>query len=114
MQHPSLIERSVGATLRAFSKGQVTREEAELDLIELIASQMVGKTDYIVAVVGYYVKALLDAVSRGHIDFTAAFETLVDAALTGAEYNIPLSARLATPFLKARTDSGMDRVTPIA
>lgn len=98
MQHPSLIERSVGATLRAFSNGRITIEEAELDLVELIASQMVGKTDYAVAVIAYYVRAVLKSLSRHKISTVEAFETIVDGAIGAAEGKEPVSARLASPF----------------
>lgn len=109
MQHPSLIERSVGATLRAFTNGKVTPEEAELDLVELIASQIVGKTDYAVAVIGFYVRAVLKAVSHRRIDPTEAFETFVEAAIGAGEDREPVSLRLAQPFAKARSTGDGDR-----
>ncbi len=103
MQHPSLIERSVGATLRAFSKGQVTFEEAELDLVELIANQMIGKTDYAVAVIAYYVRAVLKSLSRHRISALEAFETIVDSAIGAAEGREPVSSRLARPFFTMKS-----------
>jgi hypothetical protein len=95
MQHPSLIERSVGATLRAYLDRQLTPEEAEFDLVELIATQIFGKTDYAVAVIGYYVRNMLKGLSNGKIGFVQAFESLVDAALIASDGNTPVSSCLA-------------------
>ena len=98
--HPALIERSVGATLSAFSRGQLAHEEAELDLVELITSQIVGKTDYAVAVIGYYVRAVLKALAQKQIDLPDVFDALVDAAAEGG--HATASLRLSEPLSKLR------------
>lgn len=106
--HPSLVERSVGAILKAFSRGQVTLEEAELDLTELLATQMIGKTDYCVAVIGFYVRAVLKALASRQIDLPDAFDTFVDAAIAASGGTGRVSAQLAQPFARLRRgeDSG--------
>lgn len=98
--HPALIERSVGATLNAFSRGQLAHEEAELDLVELITSQIVGKTDYSVAVIGFYVRAVLKALARRQIDLPDVFDALVDAAAEGG--HTTASLRLSEPLSRLR------------
>lgn len=95
MQHPSLLERAVGATLRTFSRGEVTQEEAELDLVELIACQIIGKTDYTVATVGFYVRSIMKALSERRMAVEQAYETFVDAAIAAGEGEVPVTTRLA-------------------
>ncbi len=100
--HPTLIERSVGATLCAFSRGQVTHEEAEMDLVELVTSQIVGKTDYAVAVIGFYVRTVLKAMADKQVDLPDAFDAFVDAAVIGANGHMPVSLRLSEPLTRLR------------
>ena len=100
--HPALIERSVAATLRALSRGQLTHEEAELDLIELVASQISGKTDYAVAVIGFYVRAVLKAFARKQIDLPDVFDALVDAVAAGNRGHMPASQCLSAPLARLR------------
>ncbi|MFT4075134.1 MAG: hypothetical protein QM647_06340 [Asticcacaulis sp.] len=100
--HPALIERSVGATLRTLSRGQMTREEATLDLIELIASQIVGKTDYAMAVIGYYVRAVLNGYADNHIALADAFDAFTDAAAEAGHGHVAVSLRLSQPLLGLR------------
>jgi hypothetical protein len=100
--HPALIERSVGATLSAFSRGQLAHEEAEIDLIEVVTSQIVGKTDYAVAVIGYYVRAVLRAYVRKQIDMADVFDAFVDATAAGSQGHMPASLCLSQPLSRLR------------
>ncbi len=100
--HPSLIERSAGATLGAFSRGQMGHEEAEMDLVELIASQIDGKTDYAVAVLGFYVRAVLKAMTQKQIDLPDVFDAVVDAAAAAGEGHMPASLKLSEPLCRLR------------
>lgn len=102
LTHPSLIERSVGATLSAFARGYVPSEEAEMDIVELIAGQIDGKTDYAMAVIGYYVRAILKAYDSRQIEFPDAFDTFVDAAIAGQGGHTCVSERLAEPIVRLR------------
>lgn len=95
--HPSLIERSVGATLCSFSQGRLTFEEAALDLFELVSMQINGRTHYSMAVIGYYVRAILTGMGRKEIDLPDAFDAFVDAAAVGAEGAPSVAGRLAQP-----------------
>ncbi len=93
--HPSLVERSIGATLKAYKNGQLRLEEAELDLVELIANQITGKTDYAVAVLGFYVRAVLKAFARRQIDLPDAFDAVADAVAIAEHGHMPASLRLS-------------------
>lgn len=98
--HPALIERSVGATLTAFSRGQLAHEEAEMDLVEVITGQILGKTDYAVAVIGFYVRAMLKAFALRQIDFPDVFDAMVDAAAENG--HATASLRLSEPLSRLR------------
>jgi hypothetical protein len=100
--HPALIERSVGATLCSFSRGKLTSEEAALDLFELISGQINGRTHYSMAVIGYYVRAILAGMSNREIDLPDAFDAFVDAAVAGAEGHSLVTIRLAQPLSSVR------------
>ncbi len=100
--HPGLIERSVGATLREFSTGRITHEEAEFDLVELIANQITGKTDYAVAVIGFYIRAVLKAMAERRIDMADVFDACVDAAAACTQGHMPASRCLAEPLNRLR------------
>ena len=98
--HPTLIERSVGSTLCAFKAGRMTIDEAALDLIELIASQIVGRTNYAMAVIGYYVRAVLKALAEKQLELPDVFDAIVDAAMEGARGHVAASSRLAQPIAR--------------
>ena len=100
--HPLLIERSVGATLCAFQRGQVTPEEAELDLVELISTQISGRTSYATAVIGFYVRANLKSLAAKQIALADVFDTMVDAAAEAAHGHIPATVKLSQSFIGAR------------
>ena len=96
--HPSLIERSVGATLCAFARGRIGFEEAHLDLTELVATQIVGKTPFSIAAIGYYVRAVLKALMEHKVALADVFDALVDAAAVGSEDHRAVTLRLAEPL----------------
>lgn len=98
--HPTLIERSVGSTLCAFKSGRITLDEASLDLVELIANQIVGRTNYAVAVLGYYVRKALEALADRQIDLSDVFDAIVDAAMEGPQGHVAASSRLAQPLAR--------------
>ncbi|HTN41915.1 MAG TPA: hypothetical protein VLZ84_12230 [Asticcacaulis sp.] len=100
--HPALIERSVGATLTGFSNGRLTYEEAVLDLFELICAQINGKTYYSMAVIGYYVRAILKSLAANNLDLADAFDAFVDAAAEGANGQAPVTIRLARSLSATR------------
>lgn len=100
--HPALIERSVGSTLCSFSRGKLTSEEAALDLFELVSSQINGRTHYSMAVLGYYVRAILNGMSNREIALADAFDAFVDAAIVGTQGHSSVTARLAQPLSTAR------------
>lgn len=100
--HPALIERSVGATLTEFSNGRLTYEEAVLDLFELICTQMNGKTYYSMAVIGYYVRAILNSLAAKDIHLADAFDAFVDAAAEGSNGQAPVTIRLAKSLAHTR------------
>ncbi len=100
--HPALIERSVGATLGAFSRGHLGHEEAEFDLVEVIASQINGKTDYAMAVLGFYVRAVLKAMVEKQIDQADVFDAVVDAAAAAGGGHMPASLKLSETLCRLR------------
>ena len=100
--HPSLIERSCGATLGALSRGHLAHEEAEMDLVELITSQIDGRTDYAVAVIGFYVRAVLKAMVQKRIDQADVFDAVVDAAAAAGQGHMPASLKLSEPLSRLR------------
>jgi|GEM_PF-6761687 hypothetical protein len=93
--HPTLIERSVGSTLCAFKAGRLTMDEAALDLIEIVASQIVGRTNYAMAVIGYYVRTALKALADKKLELPDVFDAIVDAAMEGPRGHVAASTRLA-------------------
>lgn len=100
MTHPTLIERSVGSTLCAFKAGRLTLDEAALDLVEVIASQIVGKTNYAMAVIGYYVRRALTALADNKLDLPDVFDAIVDAAMEGPQGHVAASRKLAQPITR--------------
>lgn len=100
MTHPTLIERSVGSTLCAFKAGRLTIDEAAMDLVEVIASQIVGKTNYAMAVIGYYVRRALVAMADNKLDLPDVFDAVVDAAMDGRRGHVAASRRLAEPITR--------------
>jgi hypothetical protein len=103
MTHPTLIERSVGATLCAFKAGLLTIDEAALDLVEVIASQIVGKTYYAMAVIGFYVRKALEALAEQQLDLPDVFDAVVDAAMEGPHGHVAASSKLAEPITRLQT-----------
>jgi hypothetical protein len=100
--HPALIERSVGSTLCSFSRGKLTFEEAALDLFEVVSSQISGRTHYSMAIIGYYVRAILAGMRNREIALADAFDAFVDAAAAGTEGHCSVTSRLAQPLSSAR------------
>lgn len=100
--HPALIERSVGATLCSFSNGRMAFEEAALDLFELVSMGISGRTHYSMAVIGYYVRALLRAMESKDIELADAFDAFVDAAASGTDGHASVTVRLSQPLSAAR------------
>jgi len=98
MTHPTLIERSVGSTLCAFKAGRLTIDEAAYDLVEIIASQIVGRTNYSMAVIGYYVRKALTALADKKLDLSDVFDAVVDAAMDGPQGHVAASTKLAQPI----------------
>lgn len=100
--HPSLIERSVGATLCAFTRRDLPPEEAELELVEIIASQIDGKTDYAMAVIGFYVRQMLKALSARQMALADAFDAVVDAAASATSGHMQAALKLSEPVSRLR------------
>lgn len=96
--HPTLIERSVGSTLCAFKAGRLTLDEAAFDLVEVIASQILGRTNYAMAVIGYYVRKALMALADKQLELPDVFDAIVDAAMEGPRGHVAAAAKLAQPI----------------
>lgn len=100
--HPSLIERTVGATLCAFSRQEMPYEEAEMELVEVIASQIDGRTDYAMAVIGYYVREMLKALAANQVVLADVFDAFVDAAAEAEYGHTQAALKLSEPISRLR------------
>lgn len=78
------LRTAIAKCLIAFVLGNLGGEEAALDLAELIAVRASAATDDEVATVGFYVRANLIAMGRGHATYCEVLQNLTDAAIAAS------------------------------
>lgn len=97
----TILKSSIAKCLLECILGNLGGEEAALDLAELIALRMPTMTDDDLANLGFYIRANMVAMGRGHAPYCDVLRHLADAAVVAA---------LGPAELKKSIEAGLDEL----